>query len=301
MLDNEFACKPASKWLTGHTVIYSCAAFDLLCFRPANDKGPSIVNRPPEAGHGPDIVDFDFNQSVVQVQLDNTLGGVYVMAHKAANFLRTMEGISTIVKHVERAIYEVNDGPVHLVGFCQGGWVSALAATEYPHLVSELTIVATPIDTSFEGDLTPQGKIPLSMYAASIAMQGGLMRGYTMGKTWEYPNKKEHAAARKLPENKRFYQWYDTYQDISGLWVYEAADMIFCNNRLPKMLKILCPTNVIVGKKDKTTPAKQSIAIQNNCVHKVRVFRSAGGHLGAIMGRQVIAKVWPELLKGASL
>lgn len=301
MLDSEFACKPKKTWHDEYTVVYSCAAFNLLCFREANDKGPSIINRTPEAGHASWIASFAENQSLIRCQLDNTLGGVYAMEQKSATFLRAFEGIDTLQKHIERAIYEVNDGPVHLIGLCQGGWVAALFTTNYPHLVSELTIAAAPIDTSFKGDLSPQGERSILEYDMAIAMQGGLMLGYTLGKTWEYPNKEKHAAARKLPENRRFYQWYDNYQNCAGAWVRWAADNIFINNRLPDMLDILCPVNVVVGVEDKTTPAAQTVAIQNNCMHKVRVFETPGGHLGVFMGRRSIRDVWPQVFQDANL
>ncbi len=282
-------------WNTPGIRVLRHYAFDLLCMREANDSAPSILVRTPEAGHASWIASFAENQDLMKCILDNTTGGVYVMDQRPATYARIFEGISSLLDHVKVAVEYINDGPLHLVGLCQGGWVAGLFATKYPDLVCEYTLAATPIDTSFESVLKPAQELPIEAYHAVRAMSFGLIKGKMLIDEWARPNKAKHDAAKLLPENAKFYQWYDSPRDISGQWWVEACDLIFVNNKLLSKLKIRCPVNVVVGLLDPITPPEQVLAIQQACDYKIRVFESPGGHLGVFMGTRTIRDVWPKV------
>lgn len=287
-----------SNFETPYTVKYQDHAIRVLEIVPVTDPSQqSIIIVNPQAGHGR-IDDFDKDQSLTACAMENTTGGVHVLDWKGATPLRAFENEVSLQQQLLTAIKATGSDNVHVVGLCQGGWVAALTATNHPGSIQKLTLVGTPIDTSFESLLTPAQKIPLSVYQGMVMMGGGVMKGEWMLKGWKEPNKAAHAAAELLPENDRFYQWYNKTQDLAGGWYLWAMRNIFINNKLPKMLDIKCPVNVVVGEKDEITPAQQTIAVQNNCSEDINIFRSSGGHLGLFMGRTSIREVWPKLFSG---
>jgi poly(3-hydroxyalkanoate) synthetase len=133
-----------------------------------------------------------------------------------------------------------------------------------------------------------------------VFWSGGVMKGSTMLKGWKEPNKAKHEEAEKLPENQHFYSWYNEPQDLSGAWYLWAIEHIFKGNKLPKMLDIKCPVNVVVGLKDPITPPAQAIAVQKNCSEKITVYTTKGGHIGLFISRRAIEDHWSKLFKAAS-
>jgi len=291
-----------NKWATPHKVIFEDFAIRVLEFRESN-LDQTILFVPPQAGHDSEgtVEGIKKDRSLIQCALDNTTGGVYSIDWKGATYARMFENEKSLQDQVERAINATRSDNVHLVSICQGGWVSALLATNKPELVQKLTLVAAPIDTSFESLLKPAQETHIYWYHTAVMWGGGLMRGDWMLKGWKGPNKKLHEEAEKDPKNDDFYRWYNKTQDLAGGWYLWAIDNIFINNRLPDMLDIKCPVNVVVGLTDDITPPAQTLAVQKNCSHKIKVYEVNGGHFGAFGSEHAIHTVYPKLFLDTTL
>jgi len=190
---------------------------------------------------------------------------------------------------------------LHVVGLCQAGWVSALAATHNELSFGTLTLAGTPIDTSFESIITPAQKVPFFFYQAAVIKGGGLMRGAQMLEWWRSGKESEHASMEKLPESKRFYEWYNAPQDLAAKWYLWAVRTIFINNDLLEMLSLRMPVNCVVAEEDDITPPDQTLAVQHRCSHMCKVYRAKGGHIGLFMSKAAIKETWPRVFQGTNL
>jgi len=88
--------------------------------------------------------------------------------------------------------------PVHLVGLCQGGWMSAMYASRFPDKVRTLVLAGAPIDTDTgNGPIKRMAHgLPMSVYRNLVAAGGGRMCGEVMLAGWknmhpgeQYPTK----------------------------------------------------------------------------------------------------------------
>jgi len=63
-------------------------------------------------------------------------------------------------------------GKVHLVGLCQGGWLSAMYAARFPGKVQSLVCAGSPLDTDAGGGPIKQlaHRLPLSTYTDMVEL-----------------------------------------------------------------------------------------------------------------------------------
>jgi poly(3-hydroxyalkanoate) synthetase len=271
------------KYPTANEVVFENSYFKILCFKPNVEGETSTVLLGAIAGHTSQFtVDFKEDKSLAQCAVKNAKGGVFSICIKAPTFFsRFIVTYDSWMSWVKETILFVDNGPVHLAGICQGGALAAKVATKYPHLVTELTVAASPIDTSFESVITPAQKIHFSVYQAVVFGSGGVMSGKAMLKAWKKPHAKKHAIAEKDPKNAYFYKCYNEVQDIDQFPYLWMIWNVFINNLLLKSLKIKCKVNILVGLEDDITPPKQTEAIQAACFHKVTRHTVSGGHMCA--------------------
>lgn len=133
---------------------------------------------PPEAGHDSLIVDYGPGQSLVESALTNYPGDVYVMEKLPATFRDTGYSIDDSILALNAAIDTIGE-PVNLIGFCQGGWQSAIYTALFPEKVLNLTVAAGPIDF-LAGDAKISAmaeSLPMSFYEQMVMMGGGNMPG----------------------------------------------------------------------------------------------------------------------------
>ena len=76
----------------------------------------------------------------------NGLGRVYVTDWKSATEAMKDFSIDTYMQDLDAAVDAVG-GRAHLVGICQGGWMSAAYAARFPDKVCTLLLGGAPIDT----------------------------------------------------------------------------------------------------------------------------------------------------------
>ena len=113
--------------------------------------------------------------------------------------------------------------PVHLVGLCQGGWMSAMYASRFPGKVRSLVLAGAPIDTDAGNGPIKQmaHQLPMSVYRNLVAAGGGRMRGEVMLAGWKnmHPDEQylkkyidlyEHIADKcYVARTERFERWYE--------------------------------------------------------------------------------------------
>lgn len=289
-------------WHTNHTVVYEDDAIRLLCFKTG--EGSPILIVPPQAGHKSWIADYDDGQSLVQVAMEGTIP-VYAIDWKTCTHERRNESIDDLILQVRNAVCAISKGAPHLVGLCQGGWLSALYAMRYS--VAELTIANAPLDISI-GKTIIQSLIdlPLWIHKAAIERTGGIIRGSDMLMMWKSHNWGKHFVDEYIlstPKKEKFYSWYNDTQDISGAWPIEITENLFKGNQLATggmgdLNNITCPVNLIGSENDDITPHESVFGFNPSGPTK-RILIPETGHIGGFMGRKSMSYWRPVLVKSA--
>lgn len=299
-------------WTTPYTVSYENDAIRVLAFREGS--GVPVLIIPPQAGHESWIADYDEGQSLVVAALEASEAPVYCIDYKSCTFARRKEGITDLLLQIECAITVIcgfSSSPlhVHLVGLCQGGWVSTIYTALYPNEVASLTVAGAPID-AHAGDsvLDKAIKAPMWQYELLVKMGNGLVLGKIMLANWKSPNAKKHYIDRYTKpsaRNEKFYSWYDKTSDIAGGWYLWCIKNLFKNNDLinsrmvinntPVLLEnIKCPVYLIAGERDDISPPEQTFNLANQIGSMSScILIPNAGHIGVFMGPKSMP-VWKE-------
>ena len=298
-------------WITDYVVVHENEAFRLLRFDEYNYKRDSVLVLPPQAGHTPQIADYDQGQSIIKCAVDNTDKNVYVMDWKSCTTDRGSESYNDLVNQVVLAMKIINT-KTHLVGLCQGGTLATVTTSLHPDNIASLTVAGAPIYVDQEGVLKEAIRNPMYMFQMAVIMSGGVMRGDTMLQCWMSSNPTQHYIKRfqdKMTYRKaRFDAWYYEFtQNISGAWYLDLVENLFKQNKLykeemlvgnqvVKLGNIACPLNLVVGTKDNISPPHHTLKLKDKVSsEKVMTYQGDAGHVGVFMGRKMIQDQWTKL------
>ncbi len=315
-------------WSSPNEAVWETDAFVLRRFlRQWDGKStlPPILVAPPQAGHHSCIADYEApHQSLVRTCLDYTENEVYSIEWKSATHARRNDDIAQLIEYLHACVERI--GPsVHLIGLCQGGWLSTIYAALFPHKVESLLLGAAPVDfTAGGGKLQEMVQaVPMSVYEGLVASGGGVLWGGHMLMGWKIMNFYDRFCGDYinlwlnirnesfLKRSRQFRTWYDYTQDISGAWYLQAVKELFKENKLiQKKLKIgkrrvdlsrvNCPVALLAGEKDDITLVPQlfnmadHIATPSHEVYKTVI--PACGHIGTFIGKTAQG-YWVEALR----
>lgn len=305
IMDTIFNLDPPS-YTSKHTVIDSNPISDLLLFEsPLTDysKRPVVIV-PPQAGHTSHIADYDYNQSLVQTAHRYSDHPIYV--------IHWHNGIPDTSLDDLLHQYRSVSHKAHIVGLCQAGWLSAIYASMHP--IKSLTIAGAPIDFhAGNSTITKMAKLtPLTTYEAIVKHHNGIMPGAYMVQGWKGSNfhdryfydyiniyKASHNPAR-LKKIKKFREWYEYPQDISGKWYLWCIKNLFKENKLPELFdlkNITCPVTIIAGSNDDVTLPEQSFALKRHVGGATVDYSIPNvGHIGVFMSTRS-QKVWGRVFR----
>jgi len=214
-------------------------------------------------------------------------------------------------------------GRVHLVGLCQGGWMSAMLAARFPGKVASLVLAGSPIDTDAgDGAIKKLAhRVPMRFFEDIVAAGGGRMLGKFMLAGWKnmHPDEQyltkyldlyRHIEERSYVERtERFERWYENPIDLPGRWYLQAMRELFRENRLAKgrfvalgrsisLADIAVPVYLLAGEDDDITTREQVFAAADlvstpkDAIEKRLV---PGGHIGLFMGKRTLATAWTDI------
>jgi hypothetical protein len=316
----DYELKPV--WSAANRVNLDLPTMLLRDFSVAGGEGLPVIIDAPFAGHSATIADFSDDQSLVRTLLNNGLKKVYVTDWKSATDEMKDFSIDTYMQDLDTAIDAVG-GKAHLIGICQGGWMSAAYAARFIGKVETLVLAGSPIDADAgEGSVKHLAHtLPMSFYNALVTAGGGRLLGKFMLAGWKGMNPTNQYITKYLDlfshiwddkylkRAEEFARWYETPQDLPGVYYLQAVEWLFKKNRLATgsfvalghtitLRDITIPIYMLAGDNDDITPAEQVF----NAAHLVStpeinmVQKSvAGGHIGLFMGRTNLETVWPEI------
>jgi poly(3-hydroxyalkanoate) synthetase len=320
----ELVISEKPDWISEYSVIKEDTAYRLLCFNEnAVSDNPPVFIIPPQAGHHSSIADFGSQaQSLVQTCTATTENKIYVLEWK--NSVRKYETLDDLAVYVDVCVDTIGE-KVHLIGLCQGGWLSAIYAAIFPQKVASLLIGAAPIDFK-AGDSKLHEfveNIPMEGYKFIVNSGGGFLRGDVMLSGWKMTSPYERYVQDyiniwnnignedKLLRSRKFRIWYEYTQNISGKWYLQVIENLFKKNRLitgelrvlhrdVDLSNISCPVAMLAGEKDDITPKEQVYALGDYVsTPKKQQYKKVipkSGHIGVFMGTNS-QNYWAEALQ----
>ena len=320
----EVVVPPAPVWATDNRVRLDLDTMRLREF-PAearDSRATPVLIDAPYAGHSASIADYAKGQSLVETLLGAGLERVLVTDWKSATEDMKDFDIDKYLAEINVAIDDLG-GSAHLVGLCQGGWMSAMYAARFPDKVRTLVLAGAPIDT--DAGSGPIKKIahrlPVSFYEDLVAAGGGRMLGQAMLAGWKnmHPEKQyldkfidlyEHIEDKcYVKRTERFERWYENPIDLPGVYYLQAIKVLFKENLFAKgkfvalgrrltLKDIKCPLYLLAGADDDITTEEQVfnagklVGTPAAAIVKKLV---PGGHIGLFMGSRVLAEAWPGI------
>ena len=171
--------------------------------------------------------------------------------------------------HVRLRVKDDLRTPVHLVGLCQGGWMSAMYACRFPDKVRSLVLAGAPIDTDAgNGPIKRMAhRLPMSVYRNLVAAGGGRMRGEVMLAGWKnmhpgeqyltkYIDLYDHIADKGyVARSEHFERWFENALDLPGATISRRSRS--CSRRIasPRVIHRLGAEIVAEGHQGPPLPA----------------------------------------------
>lgn len=284
---------------------------------------PTLVDAP-HAGHTAMIADYHKGQSLVETLLANGVRHVALTDWKSASDDMKDFDIDNYLAELIVAIDDLG-GRVNLVGLCQGGWLSTMAAARFPEKINTLILAGSPIDTDAgDGPIKRMAqRSPMSFYTELVALGGGLMRGKYMLQGWKNMHPEQHYIEDQvdlyehidepayLAKRETFESWYENPIDLPGRWYLQAIQQLFKENRLAKgefvalgrilsLKAIECPVFLLAGESDDITTSEQVFnaeALLGTPAAKIEKRLVPGGHIGLFMGARTLTETWPKVAR----
>lgn len=315
---------PRPDWVTPNTIAHDS---DTMWLRDFSDADASASDTPvildaPFAGHPATIADYADGQSLVQTLKAAGCKRLYVTDWKSATHEMRDYGIGKYIQELSNAVDAVG-GRAHLVGLCQGGWLSTMLAARFPEKVCSLVLAGAPIDThAGDGPMKRMGmRTPMTFYRSLVALGRGRMRGKFMLAAWKNMHPDEHYWGKfiDLYDNitneeyvqraRHFASWYEHTVDLPGRMYLEAVKHLFKRNRLAhgqfialgqriSLKTITVPVYLLAGEDDDITTKEQVFGAADLLGTPKELIVSElapGGHIGLFMGSRTLREQWARI------
>lgn len=311
-------------WSTRHRTVRNWPQAKLLDFS-TSDSGAPVVILPPQAGHASTIVDYSAGQSQVRTAHSAGLERVFVLSWNPATPATSSSSIDDYIAILDEAV-ELLGGRIHLVGDCQGGWLSVIYAALRPQAIISLTAAGAPIDfhsghsaiQEWVRGLSARGEMRFYNKLVEFGQGNHLGANQILGfKMMEPPEEisrlaglwghlHDDAYVRRYTD---FENWFAWGQDIPGAFYLWIIEHLFIRNELiEKKLRvngqvvdlgnITCPVFMLAGTTDHITPREQMFALADHVSTPKRSQHQelvAAGHLGLFMGHAALEGAWTDV------
>lgn len=218
-----------------------------------------------------------------------------------------------------RRVLRETKAPKHgLLGYCMGGTLTAIHASQYPDTLAALITLAAPIDFS-QGGMLRQMVDPRWFDAGAISDAGNvapsqMQAGFTalrptldLAKLVSMPDLAKDPKAREAflaleawaSDNIAFPA--EAYRRYIGE-MYQGNELMTgvhrANGKAAKLSAITCPTLAITASRDAICPAAAATALLAQVSSKdTEVLEVAGGHVGAVVGSRAAREMYPALAR----
>ena len=319
----EITLPPPPQWATPNRILTDLGTMRLRDFSSGKrgSAGIPVLVDTPYAGHSSTIADYAKGQSLVETLQAGPLERVLAMDWKSATPAMKDFDIDRYLADIDKVVALLGDR-VHLIGLCQGGWMSAMYTARFPEKVRSLVLAGAPIDTGAGNGFIKKiaHNLPMSFFEELVEAGGGLFLGQYMLAGWKsmHPEKQfekyldlyEHIEEKNYIERtETFERWYENPVNLPGAFYLQAVQQLFKENRLARgefvglgkrlsLEEITCPVYLLAGEADDITPKEQVFDAEKYLgTHSKQVVRklAPGGHIGLFMGSKTLAESWPAV------
>jgi poly(3-hydroxyalkanoate) synthetase len=271
--------------------------------------------------------------SVADLAPDHSLVGALTSAGVKRLFVTDWRSADAEMQHwsIDAYLADLNvlvdhlDGPVDLVGLCQGGWMALMYAARFPRKVRKLVLAGAPIDIAAgKSALSELARTtPPSVFQELVDLGAGRLLGRHALRFWG-PGSLDAPSIRQVLQiaepidsrhfrrlEARFRDWYAWTVDLPGTYYLEVVEKLFKQNQLAAgrfvalgrrldLRDLHVPVFLLAARDDELVAPAQIFATEHlvgtrpDQRHKAVV---AVSHLGLFMGRAVLAETWPAIVR----
>jgi poly(3-hydroxyalkanoate) synthetase len=315
-LEGEVATELPPAWATPNTISLE---LETMSFRDFSRGliGPPVIVCAPFAVHCATIADFAHGHSIVESLRHAGISRLFVTDWRSATASMRFLRIDSYLSDLNTAV-DGFDGPVDLVGLCQGGWLAALYAARFSNKVRRLVLVGAPIDLEAASSQLSHitSGMPVSVLQALVDAGDGLVPGRRLLDQWAHAPGAELNEILQCPEDlvqpdlaEKFAIWWQQTVSLPGTYYLQTVQWLFKENRLARgafvalgqkvsLTSIRVPVFLLAGSNDELIAPEQMFAIRDligtPSSDVVSVLEPAR-HLSLFMGRRVLEGVWTEI------
>jgi poly(3-hydroxybutyrate) depolymerase len=312
-----------SQWATQNCVALELPTVRLRDFSTAGE-GIATLLCAPFALHGCTITDFALGHSLVAALQGAGMTRVFVTDWRSASPDMRFLSIDNYLADLNVLVDELGSR-VNLLGLCQGGWMALIYAARFPGKVARLALAGAPIDLAAGKSKLSElaHDTPIPIFRELVDIGGGRILGQHALQFWA-PNFPDPEAVRALLQSPhaigsagfrrleaRFRDWYASTLDLPGTYYLQVVGHLFKENRLAAgrfvalsrkvdLSKLHCPLFLLAAREDDVVAPEQIFATghlvdRRQCSIDKAV--APCGHLGLFMGREILARIWPDIAR----
>lgn len=272
----------------------------------------------PYALHHAAIVDLAPGHSIVQRLAAEGLHDIWVTEWTSATPDMAGFSIDTYLAELLVAVDELG-GAAHLVGLCQGGWLSLAFAARWPARVASLVLAGTPVDfTAAPSQLVDAAHAtPPDVMHSLVAAGGGRALSQHLLAMWGVMALDETAmrtmlqlAAPPAPALATLLEnWHGWAVDLPGRYLLDVIDRLFRHNELAEgefralgrsidLSVVDMPLCVLVGRQDPIAPPGQALPVRRlvgTPLRRTMLIEADCGHLPLFLGAETLAGPWARI------
>jgi len=216
------------------------------------------------------------------------------------------------------------DGPVDLIGLCQGGWMALVYAGRFPGKVRKLVLAGAPVDTKAAPSVLSAlaDGTALEIFREVVRLGDGLVLGNNVLKLWG-PASAESEDINRLLESEEapgspaftrleaaFRKWYGWTVDLPGTYFLEIVEKLYKRNEIAAgmfhalgkridLSGIKMPIFLLAARDDELVAPQQLFAVEQLVGTPPRDLRKLTAdcrHLGLFMSKRVLGENWPDIV-----
>lgn len=314
------------QWATSHRIALELPSMRLRDFSRAPDMPPTLICGP-YALHGANVADFAPGCSVVETLMQAGIAHLLITDWRSATPAMRLFTIDTFLADLNVAVDELlmrGQGPVNLIGICQGGWLAFVYALRFPEKIAKLVIAGAPIDiAAAQSDLSRMAlNAPREAYDHLVRLGDGVVEGARTLRMWSTSVASQDAAevlqlpatitdAQRAALIARFQDWNNCTVDLPGVYYLEVVEQLFRENRIARgefvalgrkldLTTFRKPLYLLAGRDDRVVAPQQLFAVAERVATPradIREVEMPCGHLSLFMGHAILAEVWPEIAR----
>jgi poly(3-hydroxybutyrate) depolymerase len=311
------------QWTTQNCVALELPTVRLRDFSRSCEGIPTLLCAP-FALHGSTITDFTPGHSLVAALQGAGIKRIFVTDWRSATPDMRFLSIDNYLADLNVLVDELGS-QVNLLGLCQGGWMALIYAARFPGKVARLALAGAPIDLAAAKSKLSElaHDTPIPIFRKLVDIGGGRVLGQHALQFWA-PNFPDSEAVRALLQSphaigstafrrleSRFRDWYTSTLDLPGTYYLQVVEHLFKENRLAAgrfvalsrkvdLSKLRCPLFLLAAREDDVVAPEQIFAT-GHLVDRRRCSIDKAvapcGHLGLFMGREILARIWPNIAR----